>query len=89
MCVKYVFQLDVWQFNDEAAHPDKFQWWVPVVGIEKLPSGSFARSEIVDLTLLLLLICHRHVSTILATWDYKKLRWVVCLSVLSLSTFGV
>ena len=27
MCVKHVFQLDVWQFNDGAAHPDKFQWW--------------------------------------------------------------
>ena len=59
-------------------------------------SGSFARSEIVDLTFLLLLICHRHVSTILATWDYKKLRCVVRLSVLSpplsllsLSTFAV
>jgi hypothetical protein len=72
MCVKYIFQLDCWSFNDPAQ--PHTAWWVPVIGIQKVTVGSFARSELVDLVLLLLLIGHRHVSQILATWDYSKLR---------------
>lgn len=78
MCVKYLFQLDMWTFNDITK--EQCPWWVPVIGIQKVPNGSFARSEILDFVLLLLLIFHRHVSQILATWDYEKLRWgISCL----------
>lgn len=80
MCFKYIFQLDCWSFNDPA-HKG-YSLWVPVVGIQKVTSGSFARSELVDLVLLLLLIGHRHVSQILATWDYSKLRYKAAVSVL-------